>query len=68
MQDYPVLQKITTMGLVTLDLINTDDNAAAVEQWNVTTLPTYIIFHEGRELYRGNQAELVRRYIEELYK
>jgi thioredoxin-like negative regulator of GroEL len=56
------------MGLVTLDIINTDNNPAAVEQWSVTTLPTYVVFYEGRELHRSNQAEITRRYIVSLYK
>lgn len=68
MQDVLVVKKIATMGLVTLDVVVAEEQPATVEQYGVTTLPTYVVWYDGRELYRTNQAELARRYIVSLYK
>lgn len=68
MQDVPVLKQIATMGLVTINVVNTDEEPKQAEVWELTTLPTYVLFYDGRELYRTNQAELARRYIVSLYQ
>lgn len=62
-QDYPVVEKIAGMGLVTVKVVVAEQSPDEMQQWNVRSLPCYIYFRGGQEQYRTHQAEKARRWI-----
>lgn len=68
LQDKPVVNQIMYSGLVTVERIDATERPMYAQSFRVTALPTYVLIYDGRELYRTNQAELARRYIEGLYQ
>lgn len=68
LQDYGTIEKIVDMGLVTVEVITVETSPDDARDWNVTSVPTYILTLDGQEIHRCHQAELARRRIQSLYR
>ena len=68
LEDYPTVRLIRDSFPVEVKTYTVENYPDLFNQWGVKKLPTYVLIYDGRELYRTNQAELARRYIERLYQ
>jgi len=61
--DYPVVEEIAGMGLVSMHVYMFEDEPEAFVKWDVRAMPIYILTNGNREVYRTGQAGKMKAYI-----
>lgn len=61
--DYPVVEQIAEMGMVTIEVVLFDNEPQMFLTHNVKAMPTYILFCGEREVYRTGQAGKMKSYL-----
>ena len=55
-QDYPMVEKIVGLGMVTVRVVIVEEQPQWAEDLEITRLPTYILVRDRKEIWRGYAA------------